>query len=105
MGGPEMAPHTPRRSARPGKPVARLDFRSRRDFRGNQVGVVDDVERTLVTVRGWIDAARRIVVLTGAGISTDSGIPDFRGPQGVGTKNPEAENMPTIHHSLPDPQL
>jgi NAD-dependent deacetylase len=53
-------------------------------------------------VRGWVDAAGRIVVLTGAGISTDSGIPDFRGPQGVWTKNPEAEKQATIQHYVAD---
>jgi NAD-dependent deacetylase len=56
-------------------------------------------------VRSWIDAAQRVVVLTGAGISTDSGIPDFRGPQGVWTKNPLAEKMSNIHYYLADPEV
>lgn len=56
-------------------------------------------------VRGWIDAATRVVVLTGAGISTDSGIPDFRGPQGVWTKNPEAERRATLDYYLADPEV
>jgi NAD-dependent deacetylase len=55
--------------------------------------------------RGWIAGAERIVVLTGAGISTDSGIPDFRGPNGVWTRNPAAEKMATIQHYLADPEV
>jgi NAD-dependent deacetylase len=55
--------------------------------------------------RVWIDAAERIVVLTGAGISTDSGIPDFRGPQGTWTKDPQAEKMATIQHYVADPEV
>ena len=56
-------------------------------------------------VRGWIDAATRIVALTGAGISTESGIPDFRGPQGVWTKNPKAERLSNIQHYMSDPEV
>ena len=56
-------------------------------------------------VRGWIDDAQRVVVLSGAGISTDSGIPDFRGPQGLWTKNPLAEKMSNIHYYLADPEV
>ena len=57
------------------------------------------------TVRQWIDDSSRVVALTGAGISTDSGIPDFRGPQGTWTRNPEAEKMATIQHYLADPEV
>jgi len=64
-----------------------------------------DTRDRLDTARAWIDAARRIVVLTGAGISTDSGIPDFRGPQGVWTKNPQAEKMATLQHYVADPEV
>ena len=53
----------------------------------------------------WIDDARRVAVLTGAGISTDSGIPDFRGPQGVWTKDPMAEKMSTLQHYMADPDV
>jgi NAD-dependent protein deacetylase/lipoamidase len=56
-------------------------------------------------VRGWIDASTRIVALTGAGISTESGIPDFRGPHGVWTKNPKAERLSNIHSYMSDPEV
>jgi NAD-dependent deacetylase len=55
--------------------------------------------------RRFIEAARRIVVLTGAGITTESGIPDFRGPQGVWTRDPQAEKMATIQHYVADPEV
>jgi NAD-dependent deacetylase len=53
----------------------------------------------------WIDESSRIVVLTGAGISTDSGIPDFRGPQGVWTKDPRAEQLSNVHYYMTDPEV
>lgn len=60
-----------------------------------------DVER----VRAWLDEAERVVVLTGAGISTESGIPDFRGPNGLWTKNPAAEKASNIGYYLADPEV
>jgi NAD-dependent deacetylase len=43
------------------------------------------------------------VALTGAGISTESGVPDFRGPQGLWTRNPTAEKLSNIHYYMADP--
>jgi NAD-dependent SIR2 family protein deacetylase len=44
------------------------------------------VEQQIETIARWIIECERIVAFTGAGISTDSGIPDFRGPEGVWTR-------------------
>ena len=63
--------------------------------------MASDIER----VGGWLASAERVTVLTGAGISTDSGIPDFRGPQGVWTKNPAAEKTSTLQHYVADPEV
>ena len=69
-------------------------------------GMTQDIDRLSDLLR----ERRPCVALTGAGISTDSGIPDYRGPQGVWTKNPGAERMATIqayvaHEWVPTSQI
>ena len=63
------------------------------------------VSDRLTDVAGWLARARHAVVLTGAGISTESGIPDFRGPQGVWTRDPKAEALSDIRYYVADPEL
>ncbi|MFD5628739.1 NAD-dependent deacetylase [Streptomyces sp. NPDC127072] len=46
-----------------------------------------------------------VAVLSGAGISTDSGIPDYRGPNGVWRKDPEAEKLVTYEYYMGDPEI
>ena len=58
---------------------------------------------SLDTVRDWVSTSRRIVVLSGAGISTESGIPDFRGPNGLWTRDPDAEKLSDIRYYLAEP--
>jgi NAD-dependent deacetylase len=60
---------------------------------------------TIARIRDWVDGSTRIVALTGAGISTESGIPDFRGPQGLWTTNPKAEKLSNIHYYMSDPEI
>lgn len=59
----------------------------------------------LVIARESVARSHRIVALTGAGISTESGIPDFRGPQGVWTKDPRREQLSDIRYYMTDPEV
>jgi NAD-dependent deacetylase len=56
-------------------------------------------------VPDWLTRAGRICVLTGAGISTESGIPDYRGPNGVWTRDPDAEKLVTLSYYVNDPHI
>ena len=66
-----------------------------------------DDETTIAIRRAQrlIAGAQRVVVLTGAGISTDSGIPDFRGPEGLWTRDPSAEMMSNFDIWCSDPAV
>ena len=69
---------------------------------GYRASMADDAH--LDRLAALLRDARQIVVLTGAGISTESGIPDFRGPQGVWTKDPTAEkhgDAPALRARIP----
>ncbi|MDR7304424.1 SIR2 family NAD-dependent protein deacylase [Haloactinomyces albus] len=61
-----------------------------------------DTAVELQRARELFATARRITALTGAGLSTDSGIPDFRGPRGVWTKDPNAQRLSDINSYVAD---
>ena len=63
------------------------------------------LEKVIDNAKEVIKDSFKVVVLTGAGISTDSGIPDFRGPNGVWTKNPEAEKASNIKYYTTSPEI
>lgn len=59
----------------------------------------------LAQVATWLTSSRSTVVLTGAGVSTDSGIPDFRGPNGIWTRDPLAERLSNIGYYIADASI
>jgi NAD-dependent deacetylase len=63
-----------------------------------------DEPMAVADVAAWLTHARSVVALTGAGISTESGIPDFRGPQGVWTRDPKAEARADIGYYVAHPE-
>ena len=67
--------------------------------------MAQDVEQASAALGELFSEARCIVPFTGAGISTDSGIPDFRGPDGIWTKDPGAERMATIEVYMSDSEV
>ncbi|CAL9391897.1 SIR2 family NAD-dependent protein deacylase [Streptomyces sp. enrichment culture] len=46
-----------------------------------------------------------VALLSGAGVSTDSGIPDYRGPNGLWRRDPEAEKLVTYEYYMGDPEI
>ncbi|MDQ3877148.1 MAG: NAD-dependent deacetylase [Actinomycetota bacterium] len=62
---------------------------------------IDEIDQTA----GWVRSAEKVTVLTGAGVSTECGIPDFRGPNGVWTKDPDAEKLSHISYYMNDPSI
>jgi NAD-dependent deacetylase len=56
-------------------------------------------------IASWVGGAGGTVALTGAGVSTESGIPDFRGPQGVWTRDPGSERLSNIGYYIADPEI
>jgi len=63
--------------------------------------ITDDIGQA----RALLEQASRVFVLTGAGISTAAGIPDFRGPQGLWTLDPKAELVSDLEHYLHDDEV
>jgi NAD-dependent SIR2 family protein deacetylase len=55
--------------------------------------VSSDLDGRIKALARWMFEAGHLVVFTGAGISTESGLPDFRGPDGIWTR--QAKGLPT----------
>lgn len=66
---------------------------------------MESIDPGLAQARELLGNASKVLVLSGAGISTDSGIPDFRGPNGLWTKDPSAEMLSDYDTWVNDPEV
>ena len=60
---------------------------------------------SLGEVAAWLRESRSTVAHTGAGVSTESGIPDFRGPNGIWTRDPSSERLSNIGYYIANPDI
>jgi NAD-dependent deacetylase len=65
--------------------------------------MVEDLDQRINTLATWMFTSRRLVVFTGAGISTESGVPDFRGPDGLWTRKARGLKTETTDWSKAEP--
>ncbi len=63
----------------------------------------EDLRQRIELLASWISESRKLVLFTGAGISTESGLPDFRGPDGVWTRRAKGLLVEQRDFSLAEP--
>jgi NAD-dependent deacetylase len=73
-------------------------------FQG-KIGLIEDLKSRIEMLVGWMAESKYLIVFTGAGISTDSGIPDFRGPQGVWTLKAKGLPVNKVDYSQARPNI
>ena len=84
-------------------PTRKVQDSSMRNFSGEPAAPPDrplQESEALDQIGEWVRASSRLVAFTGAGISTESGIPDYRGPNGVWA----TRDIPHIDKIRTDPQ-
>ena len=65
--------------------------------------MLGDLDTRINTLADWMFGAKNLVMFTGAGISTESGLPDFRGPDGIWTRQAQGLPLPRRDFSSVEP--
>ncbi len=65
--------------------------------------MASDLSQRINTLAQWMLESKYLVVFTGAGVSTESGLPDFRGPDGTWTRRDKGLPTPSRDFSAAEP--